>query len=255
MNALAGLLLLAPLVALAAAPCHYSYPTSTGFPQLYNKASNGSPQGLLPALAWRMQQLSGCVLSPSELPMARRNAMLQQGKLQLVLLAIQNSELEPHLEFVPLLRLPLQITVLGSIKHTSANALLADPSVRIGVINGALFPAEVEQRLLPLQQAGRLEYSNDRDSLYRKLGHNRLQALLEATSWLGNPQATPQITLRYLPFQPAVYLTAGCYLSRSMPEANRNQLRAALQQMLRQHEIQPLVLQYLPQLRGHLRRP
>ncbi|MFC3624798.1 hypothetical protein ACFOKJ_01375 [Vogesella amnigena] len=255
MKAFAGLLLLASLAAQAAAPCRYDYPSYSRAAQLYSEARNGSPQGLLPALAGRLQQLTGCVLTPRELPLARRNAMLQQHQLQLLLLAIQSSELEPLLEFVPLFRLPLQTTVLAGSNYRSADALLADPNARIGILSGALFPTEIEQRLATLRQAGRLEYSNDRGSLYLKLQHRRLQALLETTSWLGSPQGTEGATLRYLSFQPEVYLTVGSYLSRRMSPPDRSQLRQALQRLVASREVSRLTLHYLPQLQGQLRQP
>lgn len=255
MNARTSLLLLAAAPGLALAACEYSYPTYERAPQLYSQRPGAAPQGLLPAIAARAEQLSGCRLHPLTLPLARRNAMLREGRLKLLLVATRSEVLDQTAEFVPLFLVPLRATVLAESRFNYADELLRSPQFRIGMLHGALFPPEVEQRLAPLRNSNRLEYSNDRNGLYLKLEHGRLDAVLETTSWLSGNQTADGLALRFIDFQPPMYVAVGGYLSRQLPAADRQRLQDALQQLVRSKEIEPLVLHYLPQLRGHLRRP
>lgn len=255
MNVFCRLLLLALLPAAAQAACLYRYPVYEQVPQLYSETRNGSPGGLLPMLAERLQQLSGCQLQPQLLPLARRNALLQQGRLQIVLLAVQHPPLERSAVFVPLFSVPLRATVPLNSPLRSADELLGSGRYRIGLLNGAPFPTQVEQRLAPLLSKGLLEYSNDRASLYLKLQHGRLHAVLETTSWLYSEQGASEQALRFISFNPPLYIKAGAYLSHQLPPDERDRLQRALQQMVAGNEIAPLVLRFIPQLRQDLRRP
>lgn len=254
MKALLYLLCLFALPSLAKAGCEYRYPTIDHAPQLYSLTQSGTPAGLLPAIAARLQQETGCAFQPLELPLARRNVMLQQGQLQFMLLAVRNAALEQHAEFVPLFQVPLRVTVLANSQFRYADELFQEQPYRLGAPRGALFPPDVEQKLDGLRAASRLEYSDDRNSMYLKLAHGRLSAILETAAWLNNNLTADGLAVRFIDFQPPMFVAVGCYLSQHMAEADRQQLRTALQSLLKRKEIEPIVLRYLPQLRGQLHR-
>ncbi|WP_174874832.1 hypothetical protein [Vogesella oryzae] len=252
MKAIIGLLLLA-LAAGDALACSYRYPSVTAAPPLYRRAPDGRELGLIPELAARVQQLSGCQLFSVELPLARRNVEFTQGKLPMILLVIYSPEIVKVAEFVPLARLRLRATVRSNSPQHTADALLADPNTRLGMLRGALFPAEVQQRLAALQASGRVEYSNDRDSLYQKLRRGRLDGILETTSWLNLPK--DELGLRYLHFSPPLYLTVGSYLSNRLPQNERSTLRQALQHIGSSGEFTQMVYKHLPLLKGQVQAP
>lgn len=252
---------LLPLLAMpvwAATTCQYDYAVRSDLPSLYQRQPDGQETGLQVALAQRISSLSGCALRAVMLPNARRDAMFLQGRLMLQFPVLEDPSLvRTGDEFVPMIQLALRVSLLApdGPAPMSADAVLQQPLLTLGMVRGTHLPPEVRQRLGELSAFRNVEFSNERSSLYQKLARQRVQAVLDPVSWL--PTGVPALagkTLR-LPFQPPLYVRVGGYLSRDLPEADRQRLRQALQQLVADGTVMQLTRQHLPIDQTDLRGP
>lgn len=242
-----------PIAALA---CNYTYPVAPNQPALYQQAASGEESGLMVVVAQRLATLSGCRLQPQQLPLARRDAAFRAGQLMLQLGVLE----DPHVpaadaEFVPMLRMALRVSVLRGDSYATADEALAASATRLGMIRGSHLPPVVMARLNALSVFSRIEYSNDRLSLYQKLARQRLNAVLDTTSWAPTGVGGVDERLQLLPFRPPLYVRVGSYLSTRLPAADRQRLRSAMQKLAAADALRPLVQRYLAIPASDLRLP
>ncbi|MFC3627358.1 hypothetical protein ACFOKJ_14665 [Vogesella amnigena] len=232
-----------PVAALA---CNYTYPVAPNQPALYQQAASGEESGLMVVVAQRLATLSGCRLQPQQLPLARRDAVFRSGQLMLQLGVLEDPQIPAaDAEFVPMLRMALRVGVLRGGAYSTADEALADISTRLGMIRGTHLAPTVTTRLNALSVFSRIEYSNDRSSLYQKLARQRLSAVLDTTSWAPTGVSGLEGQLQRLPFRPPLYVRVGSYLSTRLPATDRQHLRRALQQLVAEDALRPLIQTYL----------
>lgn len=226
-----GLGILLACGAVSGWACDYQYPVSESHAMLYRVDRGGQAHGVLVDFTRQLASLSGCQLRPLPVPMARRNAMFGGGRL-FMQVGVQEGmpEMRTGADFVPLMRMQLHLLSLDG-QLSSAEQLLAKPGVRIGMLNGVHLAPVFQQRLQDYQALGRIEYSNDRDSLLRKLAQGRVQAAFDGASWAGVATVGKGLRLYRLSFEPPLFIRVGTYLSHRMPQADRERLTVALRRM------------------------
>lgn len=223
-----GLGILLACGAVSGWACDYQYPVSESHGMLYRIDKSGQPRGLLVDLAGRLSDLTDCRLTPLPVPMARRNAMFGNGRL-FIQLGVQEG-MQGQADFVPLLRMQLYLMTVEKGFSTAEQALAA-PGVRIGMLNGVHLAPAFLQKLQSYRAVQRIEYSNDRDSLLRKLGQRRVPVAFDGASWAGVATVGQGVPLYRLAFSPPLFIRVGMYLSHRIPPADRVRLAAGMQRL------------------------
>jgi polar amino acid transport system substrate-binding protein len=163
------------LAALPAAAQAFSCPalTRVGLSDLgYSSYRDGARfRGTSVAIAEELGRRTGCRIKLEWFPRGRLFVEFDAGRVDLAMASQRNAERERSGRFIPYAttRFELLLTKRGGANYASLADFVAHGKGRLNLTRGVFYPPEVQHLLERLQRAGRLEYVNDYDVVFKKI--------------------------------------------------------------------------------------
>ncbi|MBE9609089.1 substrate-binding periplasmic protein [Chitinilyticum piscinae] len=196
--------------------------------------------GIYPDLLRESSVASGCVFRFEPVPWARMMYMLETGTGDLFAPLSQTAERDRYAELVPMYySTPVVITLLQVPALTRAEELLNYPELRVNVVRGHNWGPAYASLVERLRAAGMVEEVTDMPMLLKKMAAGRAHVaimgshLMDGAIQTAGMRDTLAPRLRYQQVRDLDTNLAGVYLSKSLPEGDRVQLRAMLQHWLK----------------------
>jgi polar amino acid transport system substrate-binding protein len=176
-------LLLALICLLSLPPALACGPYRVGFysfGRFYYLNAEGQPAGVDPDLIAALAKRSGCQLEGRLESRVRTWALLARGQLDLTVSGIATPERLQQAEFWPYLRSRNHVLLSRSLAQRvdSAEAFLADRSLRVGVVRSFIHGPRLDAWLAGLRSQGRVHEVTDFDALLRVLRAGRVDLVL-----------------------------------------------------------------------------
>ncbi|MHA6494852.1 substrate-binding periplasmic protein [Pseudomonas borbori] len=175
------LCLLASTSLLAAAPC--PQPLRVGISSIgysYYVQADGTPAGSAFDFYAELSQRSGCTFELSPLPRVRAWHDAELRQLDIISPTIRTAERDKHGYFIEYFRNRNDLIVHRNLSPRIHNIeqLLADPTLKIGLVRGHANGAYFDRRLQALASSPRIELSTEPRNIFLKLQAGRIQATL-----------------------------------------------------------------------------
>jgi len=220
----------------SAAPC--SHPLKVGLADR-GIAAYRTPSGYGGISVEILRELSrrtGCSFEFLWLPSARLMLELRIGKIDIAATMLRSEDRDVYAQFLPYgyTQNYLVSTRSSGRQYTSLESFWAQSTSRLNVVRGLMFSPDIEAKLLPARQQGRVEEVNDFETLFRKMAAGRAEAAVMSPwvyQWYACRSAlAAQLNVIAISEYPQPRL--GMYLSRSLSVEIAAPLAATVQKML-----------------------
>ncbi|HEX2012601.1 MAG TPA: transporter substrate-binding domain-containing protein [Roseateles sp.] len=242
---LAMTLLLPALPALACGPYRVGF---YSFGPFYYRDAAGNPAGVDADLIAALAERSGCTLQGSLESRVRTWALMNSGKLDITVSGIATPERERLAEFWPYARTRNHALLPRSLAQrvNSAEAFVADRSLRVGVVRGFRHGERLDAWLERLRNRGRVYEVADFDALLRVLRAGRVELVLVHPMNLRPADADWLEEFSLQDWAPQDEVQAALVVShQQVKAADRARLHRALQALLQEGEVDRILRRHL----------
>ena len=218
----------------------------------YFKRSDGLAAGFDLDISRELARRLACPVKLIEMGRQPLFLALSQGAtLDIVGSAMQRQERDRYGEFVQTGRVRTQLLVSRrlAVPGFDLNRFVADPSLRLGVLEGSFYSEYVDARVSVLQQRGQVLWVSE-DRMLADLVEGRIDGLLvtQTVSYAALHDPAGGAELRVVPIPESPPYASGFYLSRmTLSEARRMAIADALHNMLRDGTMQRIYRKYMPE--------
>ncbi len=233
--------LAATAACLGAMPAHACGPYTVGlyeYSSLYYRDAQGHWAGIDKDVVEEVARRTGCKLELRTESRIRIWAQIASGQMDMTVSALQTKERELLVEFIPYIE-SRQFVVLRpalAAALTSPAAFLADRQRRVIVVRGYAFTPTLESWLTTMRVQGRVDEVPDQTTAMRIFKAGRGDAVVLGAHSLAMARHVDPVfgTYTALSYAPQERSIGALALSRQrIPQADRDLMRRAVEEMLR----------------------